>query len=461
MVARLADAGILTPDILAILAVLYFFLFTDPLRIVVHIDQLGGRMSPLIGWTVIGFVLGCVLSVVVRVRDFGWFGSRRAVSLVPNLEHLRAGERTVQQIRKGQLTLGATAVVLSSVFIGLSWWNNSRYAENLSAEQVIARVREAAHKDDIALINRALSDAVVKVEKVSGPESLLDHLFGLKVLSAVQLVGSSANGPVRKAGEAAAHHIGLYRTVTVDAIREGGPGALLRSQAFSEINKAEAFFWMGSLHEAGKGGAQKNFARAFSYYEEAARLSHSASAKALEKLAIKVIGDKDEAVRKASFAYFEPKAKQGDPWAQYWLGKWYWENRGDARSRNKAVEMFLNAANQDMPGDIQPIAFIALTDIDQTTDEARRVLDKLAPKFATGNHLEAKAAAYAYLERRAVEGDPGAQLWTGYRYREGDGIAKDLSKAQIWFTKAATQDGNVVIKQRALVALLGSKKGTR
>ncbi len=460
-VGFLARAGVLTPDIVAILAVLFVFLFTKPIDVTINIDELGGKVSPLIGWLLVGFIFGCLVSVTVRVRDFGWFGSKSLFLSIPNIECLRAGENEALRIRKWKFVVGLFALSLTSSFVGLSWWTNSHYPYTSESEEIIVKLREAAKNHDITLINRALSDAANILGQNATITLVSDYSSALKILGLIKSFEKDVNGPVKRAGEAASRHIALYRNKTFEMVKSGQPGALNRSLVFLDVDRRSAAFWIGQLYETGKGGAKKDLLKAFAFYGDAARLGNKVSGEALEILARSTIGDSDEGVRRASFSYFDPKARQGNPLAQYWLGKWYEKNQDDGSSQNKSVEMFLKAANQDGDKFAQVSAFLDLSKSAVGHQSSQRLLDKLAPAFASGDNMEAKLAAYTYLEARAGEGDPGAQLWTGYRYREGDGIAKDMTKAQTWFAKAATQDSNEAVQQRARATLLDFQKGTR
>jgi TPR repeat protein len=50
-----------------------------------------------------------------------------------------------------------------------------------------------------------------------------------------------------------------------------------------------------------------------------------------------------------------------------------------------------------------------------------------------------QANAVASDQKAADNGDPLGQLYMGRRYRDGDGVPKDLVKAKEWFAKSAAQ----------------------
>jgi TPR repeat protein len=70
---------------------------------------------------------------------------------------------------------------------------------------------------------------------------------------------------------------------------------------------------------------------------------------------------------------------------------------------------------------------------------------------------EARAGALAWNQLQAEKGDAYSQLRMGERFRDGEGVARDLSRACAWFAKSAAQ-GNA----RAVKALLDlQKRGVR
>ena len=67
-----------------------------------------------------------------------------------------------------------------------------------------------------------------------------------------------------------------------------------------------------------------------------------------------------------------------------------------------------------------------------------------------------KKVAYAYLEQRANVEDPAAMLWMGFQYLDRKNNW-DVEKARDWFLKAAKQDNNKSVSDKALVALESTK----
>ena len=74
------------------------------------------------------------------------------------------------------------------------------------------------------------------------------------------------------------------------------------------------------------------------------------------------------------------------------------------------------------------------------------------------------SVALSNFESRAMEGDPVAQFCLGFMYNNGKGVAKNVTKAEKWYTKAAEQDYAVaqnnlaVIKYQSVDKALDSSK---
>jgi TPR repeat protein len=76
-----------------------------------------------------------------------------------------------------------------------------------------------------------------------------------------------------------------------------------------------------------------------------------------------------------------------------------------------------------------------LTDKRKSQDEARKkAMD------------EAQTKALAWDQSQAEQGEAYGQLRMGERYRDGDGVAKDLVLAQSWLSKSAYQGNSHAIK---------------
>jgi len=59
---------------------------------------------------------------------------------------------------------------------------------------------------------------------------------------------------------------------------------------------------------------------------------------------------------------------------------------------------------------------------------------------------EAQTKALAWDQLQAEQGDAYGQLRMGERYRDGDGVAKDLVMARSWLSKSAYQGNSHAIK---------------
>jgi hypothetical protein len=79
-------------------------------------------------------------------------------------------------------------------------------------------------------------------------------------------------------------------------------------------------------------------------------------------------------------------------------------------------------------------------------------LDAAAKKTSddqAARKVENAAKALKYNQALAASGDAYGQLRMGERYRDGDGVAKDLRAAREWFAKAAAQGDKVAAKELA------------
>lgn len=62
-------------------------------------------------------------------------------------------------------------------------------------------------------------------------------------------------------------------------------------------------------------------------------------------------------------------------------------------------------------------------------------------------------AAFAKIKPLAEQGFPEAQYILGTLYHDGEGVAKDVAQARVWYQKAATQTSNHEIATLAKEAL--------
>jgi TPR repeat protein len=416
----------------------------DSASLVSYMDGFGGKDFPLLGWAFFGGIAGITMGVGSRVIELGWFRAA-AISRVPDIGHLRAGEEAAARyfrIRSFAAVVGAAILLSALVF---SYFRNSGYDPRADIDTKSAAIAAAGADGKIAVLNGALEDSAGLLQ--SDPKS------GLKILATLNGLSREAGRPeVERVAKIAQKYLSVYREETEKLVTDGKPEALARSEAFSEVDRVASLAWLGRLHEGGKGGAKRDLSKAFSYYSEAASAGDKTAATMQDKLVHTMVSAKDDGDRQAAFKYLEPRAQAGWPYDHYWLGEWYARSSKQEDQKN-AEKWLVKALTQDADVGIKSLAFLSLAKIKDVSPAAVRVLDDQAPKYAKGKDENMKKAAYTYLEQRARAGDPGAALWMGFRHAEGDGVPKDAQKAHDWFLKAARQDKNIAVKNKAFEAL--------
>lgn len=423
---------------------LLFLASADSAWLVSSIDGVGGRDLPLLGWAIFGCFAGIAMGVASRFIELGWFGSS-SVSRVPDLEHLREGEEAaVRHFRIRRVAaVGGAAILATALAIGHS--RNAGYDSKGDADKKSAVITVAGTEGKITILNDALDDAAGRLQ--SDPKSALKTLVALKGLSK-----DGVRPEVDRVAKIAQKYLDVFREETEKLVIDGKSEALARSEAFLDVDRIASVKWLGRLYEAGKGGASRDLSKAFVFYGEAAAAGDKTSANMLDKVAHMMTSAKDDGARQDAFKYLEPKAQSGGPSDHYWLGQWYLGS-GKPEDQRNAEKWLARAIAQDDDAAAKGLSFSSLTKLKDVGPVASRVLDEQAPKYAKGKDENMKKAAYAYLEQRANAGDPGAMLWMGFRYAEGDGIPKDEKQAHDWFLKAALQDKNQAVKNKAFDAL--------
>jgi TPR repeat protein len=131
---------------------------------------------------------------------------------------------------------------------------------------------------------------------------------------------------------------------------------------------------------------------------------------------------------------FSTLAQQGNPNAQYWLGRLAEKGIGTKRDIGKAIDLYTQAAEHDVIA-----AEVRVGEI-----------------YLRGNLvLPDSALAQHYLERAAYQGSPSAAMLLGELYRGAPGRTPDLVEAYAW-SEVATVEGSgfaVVERDASLHAL--------
>ena len=421
------------------------FSVANSASIISSIDRLGGREIPLLGWAMPGGAAGIATGIGSRVLELGGFGPS---SISPRSRHrapLREGEAAAVRHFRMRLAAAIVGAVILAVSLTLSHSRNAGYDAKADHDMKAEAISSAAIEGRIAILNAALDDAEGRLQ--SDPKSGLKVLLVLTALS-----GDAVRPEVERVAKISRQYLDVFRDETEKLVTEGKPEALARSEAFLDIDRVVAIKWLGRLYEAGKGGANKDLPKAFAFYREAASKGDKTATAMLDKVAHMMASAKDETARMEVFKYLEQKAKSGGPNDHYLLGQWYAAS-GKSEDQRNAEKWLVKALIQDTDGPVRSLSFSSLTKFKDVGPAPIKVLDEQAPKFAKGKDAEMKKVAYAYLEQRANAGDPGAMLWMGFRFAEGDKTPKDEKQAHDWFLKAALQDKNQVVKNKAFDAL--------
>jgi len=437
---RLMSVGLAITLFVAVL----FLAGADSASVVSSVDALGGQGFPLLGWMICGGIAGIAMAVGSRVLELGWFGAA-AIARVPDINHLRAGEEVAARyfrIRSFAALVG-TVILLST--LAFSYSRNAGYDRDANFDRKATAIAAAGTAGKIAVLNRALEDSAGRLRS--------DPKTGLPLLAALQgLSKDGARPEVERVAKIAQKYLAVYREETEKLVTDGKPEALARSEAFSEVDKVGSLKWLGRLYEAGKGGANRDLSKAFSHYGEAALAGDKAATNMRDKLVQLMVQTKDDTTRQAVFSYLDSKAQGGSPSDHYWLGEWY--ARSSKSEDQKSAEKWLGQAlAQSVDATAKNKAFLSLSKRTELGTSSMRVLDDLAPKYAKGKDEGMKRVAYAYLEQRANAGDPGSAVWMGFRFSQGDGVAKDHEKAGKWFLKAAFKYKGTAIDDRTFAEL--------
>jgi TPR repeat protein len=443
--ATVSDHRLMSVGLAVVFSIGALFLAgADSAGLISSVDGIGGRDIPLLGWALLGGVAGLTMGIGSRALELGWFG-RSSISRVPDIGHLREGEAAAVRHFRVRLAAAIVGAVILAVSLTISHSRNAGYDAKADYEKKAAAISSAGTEGKITILNAALDDATGRLQ--SDPKSGLKVLLVLTALS-----GDAARPEVERVAKISRKYLEVFRDKTEKLVTEGKPEALARSEAFLDADRVAAVKWLGRLYEAGSGGANKDLPKAFAFYGEAASKGDKTAASMLDRVAHMMASAKDEASRFEAFKYLQLRAQSGGPNDHYWMGQWYAasEKAGDQRN----AEMWLaKVLDQDADRTAKNLSFSALAKLKDVGLAATKILDEQAPKFAKGKDEGMKKVAYSYLEQRANADDPGAMLWMGFRFAEGDGIAKDAKNARDWFLKAALQNQNIRVKDLAFVAL--------
>ena len=164
------------------------------------------------------------------------------------------------------------------------------------------------------------------------------------------------------------------------------------------------------------------------------------------------LAERDEAVEE-----LRGMAENGDPHAQYLMGKLYRDGPLLIPDTVQARDWFIRAAEQDLPAAQYALGKLYLLH-DAEARDPERGMEWLERAARNGSGYAAYRLGKEYLRGRVVEkdaskavewftqaaenGNPYAQYMLGKLYLEGEGVPKDEETAIYWLTESAGQEND-------------------
>ena len=184
---------------------------------------------------------------------------------------------------------------------------------------------------------------------------------------------------------------------------------------------------------------KQDYPEALKWYRKAAELGYVGSQNNLGIMYENgqgVVKDEVEAIK-----WYRKAAEQGSDIAQFNLGIIYRDGDGDKHDFVEANKWFLKAAEQ---GNAE-----AQTSIGVSYLRGR------------GGFAKDSQKAIEWLQKAAAQGDVNGMNNIGTIYMDGDGVKRDLDKAEEWYKKALTADPNSeVVKENLEILERKRKAGT-
>jgi TPR repeat protein len=245
---------------------------------------------------------------------------------------------------------------------------------------------------------------------------------------------------------------------------------LYESGAGVERNYARAFYWyqqaalhghadaqasLGYLFQTGL-GVEKNLADAKFWYEKALVQEHPIAQSNLAYMYLKGEGVARDDAR--AFKLYAAAAEQGNAQAQNNLGSMYQRGQGVPADQARALALFREAAGQGSPHGQTNLgyAYQSALGVERNLSSAAQWYQKAAEKnypyaqanlgflYQQGTGVEKDIKKALTLYRQAAKlGSSYAQRNLGRAYRYGLGVSKDLSAATRWYAAAADNGDNV------------------
>ena len=140
-----------------------------------------------------------------------------------------------------------------------------------------------------------------------------------------------------------------------------------------------------------------------------------------------------------------------------WVFEWYNEGmmyltgEGFPKNRDKAIELFRRAADQDHPGAKNMLAKLDAGASSSSSPSAVELNNQGADAYEAEDY----AKAVELFRKAADMGLAEAQNWLGLCYKYGVGVEKDIAKAAFWYEKAAAQGHDQALRELGLFYRLG------
>ncbi|UYN95460.1 MAG: SEL1-like repeat protein [Enhydrobacter sp.] len=234
---------------------------------------------------------------------------------------------------------------------------------------------------------------------------------------------------------------------------------LRRLQSSVDAGSSEGTHRLGLVFAQGLAGIPRNDQRAAELFELAANAGHRRAQVNIGILYLRGQGVPRDLVQ--ARAWLEKAATDGDPTAQYALGRAMEESQGAAAADSiRATDLYRRAAEQGhalaalryalaladgvgIKRDLAKAQELLVRAYESGVPEAALALGDIAARTPLSRDKDANAnllqAAVSWYRLAAHAGVPSAQFKLGTAYLGGAGIERDPMQAQLWYGRAALQ----------------------
>lgn len=179
----------------------------------------------------------------------------------------------------------------------------------------------------------------------------------------------------------------------------------------AQLNHVEAMNYLGNMYYMGQ-GVIKSYEEARKWYEKSALLE---SATAMNYMGNMYCEGKGVSVdKKEAMKWYERAARLGHYTAMFNMGYIHYEERAALHEEN------------------------GVQDEKAGPEDGIEALYQLAYRYHTGDGAQQNyEKAFQLYHELALQGESIAMIWTAYMYLNGQGVAKDKTKAIAWCKKAS------------------------